>query len=99
MEDLREQIIEVLHKNSTRDSYGELADKIISLITDSTPGAAVACMGGLDALVEVVKEIRKSDCGLWLKDCTFKISNCSDGREKRAELSKLLNKLYKAASI
>ena len=52
---------------------------------------------GLDALLEVVKGIRKSDCGAWLKDCNG-IHSCSDGREKRQELMRLLDKLYKAAS-
>lgn len=52
---------------------------------------------GLDALLEVVKDIRKSDCGAWLKDCNG-IHSCSEGKEKRQELMRLLDKLYKAAS-
>ena len=53
--------------------------------------------GGLNAMLETVKEIRKSDCGAWLKDCNG-IHSCSEGREKRQELMRLLDKLYKAAS-
>ena len=59
---------------------------------------AVPFNGVLDALLEVVRGIRKSDCGAWLKDCNG-IHHCSEGREKRQELMRLLDKLYKAASI
>ena len=66
--------------------------------TKTEPVAEVPCSAGLDALLEVVRAIRKSDCGAWLKDCNG-IHRCSDGREKRQELMRLLDKLYKAASI
>jgi hypothetical protein len=49
-----------------------------------------------EQLLEVVKSIRKSDCGAWLKDCNG-IHLCSEGREKRQELMRLLDKLYNAA--
>ena len=62
------------------------------------PVAEVPCSVGLDALTEVVRSIRKSDCGAWLKDCNG-IYSCSEGREKRQELMRLLDELYKAASI
>ena len=68
------------------------------LDTQKDAVADVRCNGGLDAMLEVVKSIRKSDCGAWLKDCNG-IHRCSDGREKRQDLSRLLDKLYKAASI
>lgn len=41
-------------------------------------------------LLGVVRDIRKSDCGAWLKPGT-------DGEAKRIELMKLLDKLYKVA--
>ena len=52
----------------------------------------------LFAVLEAIKEIRKSDCGAWLKDCSA-VFRCSDGREKRQELSKLLDKLYKVSGF
>ena len=68
------------------------------LMTETEPVAEVPCSAGLDAMLEVVKGIRKSDCGAWLKDCNG-IHRCSDGAEKRQELMRLLDRLYKAASI
>lgn len=50
-----------------------------------------------ETLFGVIKDIRKSDCGAWLKDCHGGLFRCSDGREKRQELCKLLDKLYKIA--
>ena len=52
-----------------------------------------------NVLLDAVKAIRASDCGAWLKDCQTGLFRCSDGREKRLELSRLLDKLYKAAGI
>jgi hypothetical protein len=46
----------------------------------------------LDSIIEIVKEIRESDCGTWLTDGV-------DGRDKRQELMELLDKLYNASSI
>ena len=70
------------------------------LTTQKDAMVDVTCNVGLDDMLEVVKEIRKSDCGAWLKDCTGSgIFNCSQGAEKRQELSRLLNKLYKASGI
>ena len=43
-------------------------------------------------LLAVVREIRESDCGAWLKPG-------SDGEAKRLELMNLLDKLYKVAGI
>ncbi len=50
-------------------------------------------------LVKCVDAIRKSDCGAWLKDCETHLFHCSEGHEKRMELSKLLNDLYKARAL
>lgn len=50
-------------------------------------------------ILEVIKEIRKSDCGAWLKDCGTTMFTCADGREKRQELSRLLDKLYKVSKV
>lgn len=46
-------------------------------------------------LLRIIKEIRRSDCGSWLKDCS-EVYKCADGRAKRHELAKLLDKLYEA---
>lgn len=51
----------------------------------------------LAELRDAVALIRKSDCGAWLKDCGTFSFRCSDGREKRIELSRLLDNLYKHA--
>lgn len=52
----------------------------------------------MNDILEIVKLIRASDCGGWLKDCgTAMFTCCNDGREKRQELSRLLDQLYKAA--
>ncbi len=49
---------------------------------------------------KAVKEIRKSDCGAWRKDCSIKpIFTCLDGQEKRNELACLLDKLYKVVNV
>ena len=68
------------------------------LEAQKAPLAEVPCSGVLSALLEVVKDIRKSDCGGWLKDCYSGTFNCRGGVEKRQELMRLLDKLYKAAS-
>ena len=52
----------------------------------------------LAELMDAVKAVRKSDCGGWLKDCQW-IFTCSDGREKRQELARLLDRLYKVAGV
>lgn len=52
-----------------------------------------------DDLLCIIKEIRKSDCGGWLKDCTSGLHQCAAGKPKRQELMKLLDLLYKAAEI
>lgn len=52
-----------------------------------------------NAMEGVIKEIRESDCGAWLKDCGTVMFTCADGREKRQELSRLLDKLYKVSNI
>jgi len=46
----------------------------------------------LNTIIEIVKEIRESDCGTWLTDC-------AKGREKRQELMELLDRLYDTVSI
>ncbi len=54
------------------------------------------------AILEVIAEIRKSDCGAWLKEChpsTLEYYTCADGREKRQELSRLLDKLYEVSDV
>jgi hypothetical protein len=57
------------------------------------------CEVGLSELLDAIKAIRKSDCGGWLKDCQSGLFHCSEGSEKRLELMRLLDKLYKAAGI
>lgn len=52
----------------------------------------------LEKLIKVCKAIRKADCGAWLKDCQGSFT-CADGREKRLELMRLLDKLYKVAGV
>lgn len=52
----------------------------------------------LTDVLDAVKAIRKSDCGAWLKDCNG-VFRCSDGRTKRQEMMRLLDKLYSAAGI
>jgi hypothetical protein len=49
-------------------------------------------------LVELVNEIRKQDCGGWLKECSS-VFRCSEGTEKRQEMARLLDKLYRAAGV
>ena len=89
---------------STQHDPDILQSELKDLINESVAyiekddGSKVPCSAGLDAMLEVVKDIRKSDCGGWLKDCNG-LFNCRDGREKRNELMRLLDKLYKAASI
>ncbi len=51
------------------------------------------------AMLDAIKAIRASDCGAWQKDCMGGLFSCSDGRAKRMELGKLLDRLYKAAGI
>ena len=68
-----------------------------TIIPVETTGNEASLVTGPDALLEAVKGIRKSDCGAWLKDCNG-IHRCSEGREKRQELMRLLDKLYKAAN-
>lgn len=48
-------------------------------------------------VIKIIKEIRSQDCGGWLKDCTTFHFTCRDGHEKRLDLMRLLDKLYKAA--
>ena len=45
--------------------------------------------------IQIIKAIRKSDCGAWLKDCGSSMFTCADGRAKRQELARLLDDLYK----
>ena len=101
MNDLRDQIVDILHENwftnPNKCAY-ELADAIALLMQKKECMTEVPCSTGLDTVREVVGDIRKSDCGAWLKDCNG-IHHCSEGREKRQELMRLLDKLYKAASI
>ena len=73
-------------------------EKLRTDLKEKEAPSSVPFNGVLDALLEVVRGIRKSDCGAWLKDCNG-IHHCSEGREKRQELMRLLDKLYKAASI
>jgi len=47
----------------------------------------------------IISEIRESDSGEWLKDCQTQLFTCREGREKRFELMRLLNKLYYAAGL
>ena len=49
-------------------------------------------------LLEAAKTIRESDCGAWLKDCATPYT-CAEGREKRLELMRALDNLYKAAGL
>jgi hypothetical protein len=53
----------------------------------------------IEEILKVIKEIRASDCGAWLKDCGSSMFTCADGREKRQELSRLLDKLYRVSKI
>lgn len=50
-------------------------------------------------LIAAVKEVRDSDCGGWLKSCQSGLFSCADGEEKRLELMKKLNNLYKVAGV
>ena len=61
-------------------------------INNSMLQAILPDLEELNAIIEIVKEIRESDCGTWLTDCV-------DGKEKRQELARLLDKLYNEASI
>ena len=64
----------------------EIDDRVLNLL------------GKVAELKKAIAAIRKSDCGAWLKDCSSIAGfNCSQGREKRIELSKLLDELYKTA--
>ena len=56
-------------------------------------------MMNTEKIREVVEEIRKSDTGEWLKDCTTMSFRCGEGHEARLELMRLLDKLYKAVGI
>ena len=98
MEELQEKIVLLLMDNDVNESghenYIDTTKKILSLISKTESRAQVPCSGVLSALLDVVKDIRKSDCGGWLKDCDG-LFNCRDGREKRRELMRLLDKLYK----
>ena len=40
-----------------------------------------------------IQNIRDSDCGAWMKDCQYPFS-CSEGRQKRLEMMKILDKAY-----
>ena len=64
-----------------------------------TENSAAVGRSDSEALLDAVKAIRASDCGAWLKDCQTGLFRCSDGREKRQELSRLLDRLYRAAGI
>jgi len=50
-----------------------------------------------EKILKIIKEIRKSDTGEWLKDCTTNSFRGGEGREGRLRLMRLLDKLYKAA--
>jgi len=50
----------------------------------------------MKSIIEAAKAIRKSDCGAWMKDCGTQLFTCAEGRAKRTELMKCLDKLYKA---
>lgn len=52
-----------------------------------------------EEIMKAIKDIRESDCGAWLKDCRTGLFSCADGREKRYELSRLLDALYRAAKV
>jgi len=63
------------------------------------PNSTVAAIEAKNAeLVKAVVEIRKSDSGAWLKDCSMMMYTCGDGRYKRQELRALLDKLYAIVS-
>jgi len=49
----------------------------------------------IEGLVKAIKAVRKSDCGAWMKDCSSQFT-CAEGRAKRIELMKRLDRLYKA---
>lgn len=49
----------------------------------------------LARLREAALAVRKSDCGGWLKDCDTQLFTCRDGQEKRLELMRALDGLYK----
>jgi len=49
-------------------------------------------------ILAAIKAVRAADCGAWMKDCSG-LFHCSEGREKRQELSRLLDQLYKAAGV
>ena len=53
----------------------------------------------LNNLLNAVADIRKADCGGWMKDCMGSMHRCIDGADKRMELGRLLHKLYRAAGI
>jgi hypothetical protein len=48
----------------------------------------------MDSIIKAAKAIRKSDCGAWMKDCGS-VFTCAEGRAKRIELMKCLDRLYK----
>ena len=50
-----------------------------------------------EEVVAAIQAVYESDCGAWLKDCTGALFRCSQGHEKRMELSILLSALYRAA--
>ena len=52
-----------------------------------------------EEIYDAILAIRKSDCGAWLKDCATSLFTCADGREKRRELSRLLDKLYSVSGV
>lgn len=51
------------------------------------------------AVLDAIREVRKSDCGAWLKDCQTVMFTCAEGEAKRFELMRRLNDLYKIAGV
>ena len=80
-----------------KDDYYERNDSYEPAICkEKTRGVSASASNDL---LPTIKAIRASDCGAWLKDCHTGLFRCSDGHEKRLELSMLLDRLYKAAGI
>ena len=53
----------------------------------------------MNEILDAINAIRKSDCGAWMMDCGSGVFRCHEGRAKRQELSRLLDRLYKSANI
>jgi len=87
-------------------SQKNLKSKTLARIKQMQESGIVSVRGGdiyllkdFVKIIDAINAIRKSDCGAWLKDCDTFNFRCSEGREKRIELSRLLDGLYKASNL